>query len=602
MRRWLLPLWTLAMAIAVAAPWLRPGYVLNIDMVFTPHQALIPWMFGLDGGLPRAVPEDAIVGALAGPLPGQVLQKVVLLATLWLAGLGAARLMREAPLSARLIAASIYQWSPWLAERLVIGHWALSLAYAAAPWLVDSVLRLARARTRQGTVGGAGRVLLWAALASWVPTGGVIALVLATGVFLRSQTAQTARSEPTRPADEGTTAGPRLWVRLSVYCGVLALSLPWIVPSLLHRVSGAADPLGVEAFRLRPDGPWGSVLTALSLGGVWNGDAVPFSRAFGLGVALSVVLLLAGIFGLRRMAEIFGRGFAIWLTVLAALSILVALGSGTSLGTRALIAIPGAGILRDAQKPLVLLAIWFAVAAPLGLLRWIATISQPAGRRALVVLCALAPLLAMPDFAWGVAGRLSPVSYPQSWTELRSKLGEHSGAVASLPWSTFRRYGWNDQRSVTDPLPRFLAQTVVTDWSLLVYRTATGEYVRVAADDARSNRVSAAIAAGERLDEVLPRLGIDRVVVQTDQPQAPPEADLSGMTELWRGEGLVLLATSRAAEDWRSTVPVAPVAAANLLALLAVAAGALGAAVERRRQRRGNQSDEVTRQLAPPAR
>ena len=86
MRRWLLPLWTLAMAIAVAAPWLRPGYVLNIDMVFTPHQALIPWMFGLDGGF-EAVPEDAIVGALAGPLPGQVLQKVVLLATLWLAGL-----------------------------------------------------------------------------------------------------------------------------------------------------------------------------------------------------------------------------------------------------------------------------------------------------------------------------------------------------------------------------------------------------------------------------------------------------------------------------------------------------------------------------------
>ena len=175
------------------------------------------------------------------------------------------------------------------------------------------------------------------------------------------------------------------------------------------------------------------MLTALSLGGVWNGDAVPFSRAFGLGVALSVVLLLAGIFGLRRMAEIFGRGFAIWLTVLAALSILVALGSGTSLGTRALIAIPGAGILRDAQKPLVLLAIWFAVAAPLGLLGWIATISQPAGRRALVVLCALAPLLAMPDFAWGVAGAALAGVLSAVVDRLRSKLGEHSGRWRPCP-------------------------------------------------------------------------------------------------------------------------------------------------------------------------
>ena len=126
----------------------------------------------------------------------------------------------------------------------------------------------------------------------------------------------------------------------------------------------------------------------------------------------------------------------------------------------------------------------------------------------------------------------------------------------------------------------------------------------MAADDARSNRVSAAIAAGERLDEVLPRLGIDRVVVQTDQPQAPPEADLSGMTELWRGEGLVLLATS----GRRRLALHCPRRAGGRRQPAGAAGGRRGcrtfpwAAVERRRQRRGNQSDEVTRQLAPPAR
>ena len=284
------------MALLVAAPLLRPGYVLNIDMVFTPHQSLLPWMFGLDGGLPRAVPEDPIVGALAGPLPGQLLQKVVLLATLWLAGLGAGRLLRSAPLSAQLIGAGIYQWSPWLAERLVIGHWALSLSYAAVPWLVGAVLGLVRSRNRLQRVSGAGRVLLWAALASWVPTGGVIALVVATGVFLRSEPSpersqELSSEQSSEPSSEQVQAGavaaeatsdggPRWWVRLGVFAGVIALSLPWIVPSLMHQVSGAADPLGVETFRLRPDGPWGPVLTALSLGGVWNGDAVPFSRAF----------------------------------------------------------------------------------------------------------------------------------------------------------------------------------------------------------------------------------------------------------------------------------------------------------------------------------
>ena len=42
--------------------------------------------------LPRSVPQDAVVSLIAGPLPGQLLQKSILLLTFILAGVGAGRL------------------------------------------------------------------------------------------------------------------------------------------------------------------------------------------------------------------------------------------------------------------------------------------------------------------------------------------------------------------------------------------------------------------------------------------------------------------------------------------------------------------------------
>ncbi len=80
--------WSCLLAGLILLPLLAPGYVLNLDMVFVPQQTLLPWNLGIGGGLPRSVPQDALVSILAGPVPGQVLQKAILVATLVLAGTG----------------------------------------------------------------------------------------------------------------------------------------------------------------------------------------------------------------------------------------------------------------------------------------------------------------------------------------------------------------------------------------------------------------------------------------------------------------------------------------------------------------------------------
>ena len=270
-RGWIVPGWVVVMATLILAPLLAPGYVLNLDMVFVPQQTLLPWMLGLEGGLPRAVPQDLIVSVFAGPVPGQLLQKAVLVAVVVLAGLGAARVLRRFGVGVQLVAASVYVWNAYLAERLVMGNWSLLLAYASAPWILLAVIRVRTGVARPATL--TGRKYLWGwpalwgwtALASWVPSGGLLALTLSVGLLVPG-----ARSS---------------WrVRLGGLAGVVAINLPWVVPALLHRSSGAANAAGVDSFALREDGPWGAILTALSLGGTWNSDAVPLSRRLGLGL------------------------------------------------------------------------------------------------------------------------------------------------------------------------------------------------------------------------------------------------------------------------------------------------------------------------------
>ena len=129
-----------AVTAVVLAPLALPGYVLRYDMVFVPRQALSWDVIAPASALPRAVPQDAVVALLTQLVPGWLLQRLVLVAILWLAALGAARLVPTDRLAVRVVAAFGYAWTPYLAERLLIGQWGLLLAYAMLPWLVAAAL------------------------------------------------------------------------------------------------------------------------------------------------------------------------------------------------------------------------------------------------------------------------------------------------------------------------------------------------------------------------------------------------------------------------------------------------------------------------------
>ena len=548
------------LAMVVLGPALGPGYALVGDQVFVPDQVLLPWMVGLGGGLPRAVPQDTVLAVLTGPVPGWVWQSLALLAALVLLGTGTARLARPAGRRAALVAATVGVWSPFVAERLLIGHWSLLLAVGALPW----ALHHARA-ARDGVPGARARWLLVLALASLTVTGGLLVLVVSGAVLLwRGGASYGGRS---------LTAG----------CGV-ALQLPWLVPALLHPGSA---PGGADVFALRPEGPWGALVTALGTGGLWNAAAVPASRGTVLAPLLTLVLLGLAAFGRRRAAVVLGRPVTVVLVVASVTGLAVALlGVWWPAATDAVVGhLPGGGLLRDGQKWLAPWLVLLSVAAGCGAAR-IGSATAARARdglagSAVLVAALLLPLACLPDLAWGALGRLATVDYPADWEQVRTALAADPapGDVVALPWSTFRAFAWNDGRTVLDPAPRFLTRTVVTDQDLVVDRHGT--LVVVPGDDPRAARVGAALRSGHDVAAVLQREGIGWAVVEgAGDAGLPPGAQpVAGGADL----RLYRLA---APDPVPQPTGAGAVLAGNLAALLVVLAAAVVVARDTVRSRR----------------
>ncbi|MFD5092400.1 hypothetical protein ACFWMR_17490 [Amycolatopsis thailandensis] len=527
------------LALLVFLPVLERGFVLSYDMVFAQRQSLVPDAVGLGSALPRSVPADAVIALATAVVPGDIVQKIVLFLSLFGAAYGAARLVPTEQLGTRVVAATGYAWTAYFAERLFIGHWPLLLTYACLPWIVRAALSLRRSEPR-----ALARLVLACAPAVLTPPGGVLAAL--TAIVL---------------------AGPR---KLGHTVGLaVVLNLPWLVPTLLHDGGTLSDPAGVAAFSARAES-WGpAILSVLGLGGIWNGDVVPGSRGAPMAPVLILVTVAVALAGLRPLARRWGTPPARALLSLGVLGVVLAalatLPFGEPVLSWAMDHVPGAGLLRDAQKWVA----WWALPVALGFALAVEAAAvrsrTGAARGALFVAAALFPLLTMPDLAWGGWGKLEAVRYPDDWNAVHRVLAEDDrpGDVVALPLSTFRRFAWNDHRTQLDPAPRALPETVLTDDTL----RAGGEVID--GEDSRMDRVRAA-----KSPEDLAGAGIGWILVEHGTPGRVDPRLLTGAVRVWSGEWLTLYRTPGAPVVTVTRSPL-PVVLANGVALLSIVAALL---------------------------
>ncbi|WP_063063789.1 hypothetical protein [Nocardia violaceofusca] len=393
--------YSLALALIVVGPLSGPGYLLLRDGVSTPRSYATDAALGLGDAAPRAVPQDGLLAALSVVVDGGIVVKAILVLALAAAGWGAARLahsLLRVSLAPQLVAATVAIWNPYVAERLLQGHWSLLAGYAALPWTVVLGQRLRsgagqahpatrtshgdtasgpddagsttagadadrgpRTDTSEQAFGGRARPGWVRTAVPWAMLGGVLAAagLTPTGSLLAGLLAIL-------------TVGRRNVV------GAVALWLvsagPWLVATALSG-SGAepSDPAGVAAFAARAEPGLGTLGSLAGLGGIWNGAAVPGSRTTLFAVLSTLVLLAIVLSGVRAVAAPGERSTRYprrMLLVLAAICILLpalgATGWGLSIGESLIERIPGAGLLRDTQKYVALAMPAYALCAAAG--------------------------------------------------------------------------------------------------------------------------------------------------------------------------------------------------------------------------------------------
>ncbi|WP_407671627.1 hypothetical protein [Nocardia aurantiaca] len=554
-------------AVIVLGPLLGPGYLLLRDAVSTPRSYLTDSALGLGDAAPRAVPQDALIAVASVVVDGGLFVKVILLAALWLAGWGAAVLVRDlldVSLGPQLVAATVAIWNPYVAERLLQGHWSLLTGYAALPWIAVLATRLrihigtghrrravtgADATARPATTSPPGSLGGWAGLAGCfaaaglTPTGSLLAGVMAVLLVGR-------RNLP---------AAAALW---------LLSAAPWLTATALSGAGAEpSDPAGIAAFAARAE-PWLGTLGSLAgLGGIWNGTAVPGSRTTFLALAGTVLLLVLVATGIRTVlgagaaAEScsgaathardrrdarpddtsgadnapdgesdrdpgHGQGRVVRrrLVALAAAAIVLpalgATGWGLSVGEFLVTRVPGAGLFRDTQKYVALAVPAYALCAAAGCRtvgRRISTmvdgasVESPRARTGATAVLFLAVLfLTLPDMAWGVGGALRPVHYPAGWQRVAATV-DAPGDVAVLPAGMFRRFRYSGSAPVLDPAPRMLRRDVLQTGELPVRGGV------VAGEGERARKVEKLLLRGGSANE-LAELGVGWVLVEDGTP------------------------------------------------------------------------------------
>jgi hypothetical protein len=562
---------SLGLGAVVVVPLLTPGFVLAYDMAFVPSPRLSRELLGLGGSLPRAVPAGLLVALLSRALTGQVLQKLVLVGIFAGAAYGASRLTPATRPPGRIAAGVLYAWNPFTYERLLLGHWALLLGYAALPWVVGAAIAF-----RRGEPGAVWRVTLGlGASAAASPYTGVIAAGVALAV---------AAWPPVEPgsARRRSAMGPAVLLAVAI-----AVNLPWLVPAATHPGLPRAPAEAESLFRARSDSPLGTAGSLLSLGGLWRTDLAPPGRGTVAWVPAFLVIAWVAVQGWRRMRQRWPEGARRGLLAISALGLVLALGlsvPGLRVVEEWLIrAVPGGGILRDSQKFVIPLALLEAVGFGMGVDAVLERISRrdPIGRWAAALLPFL-PVALAPTLAWGAFGTLTPARYPPSWARAERMMAADPdpGAVLVLPWHQHLPFAWNHGRTVYQPADLYFSRRTVVSSSLEVAQRAPGGAVvvrRLPEEDPWSRRAASVATGSGPLGPTLSGLGVRWVLLFKEADWRPQVPRTVGLTRVIDSPDLAMYRASPPGPPPRfGSAPAGPVIAGDAvaLALLTVAAAA----------------------------
>ena len=512
----------LALGLLVVAPWIGSGYLLLLDWVSGPEQALTPGVYGLSGSALDAMPFRLGTQALREVVGPAATAWLLILAFFPLAAAGAAAAAGGGRWRA-WPAALVMVCNPFVIDRIRAGHVAVLLGMAVLPWLFAAALHARRLRKPFAV-----RPALWYALAisisphmAWI--GGV--LLLAVALLPRP-----TRVDLIRTVQVVVTAA-------LVYGYALVL---YATGTRTLRVTQAdLDAYATDA------GPGGWLVTVLSLRGFWRSFDQSIESGLGLlpGALLLVGVLLVVVLGFRaRWGDENDR--LVPLAVLTCVGLLLGAGvSGPLAGLYRLAfdVLPLFEAMREQQKWLALVVLGYAVGFGCGV-EWLAR--RP--RRLAAVAAGALPLLLAPWLVWGLGGSIQASQYPEGWSQAAAVMGPGQGSVLFLPWHAYQPFAFTDGRTVATPASAFFARpTLVSDAVELPGLRSDSTSLRSAYVDQIVGE-----AGADALGPLLAPLGVDYVAVA--EGVGPPEetdwvAGQPGIEQVMTSPSMTLYRVTRSA-------------------------------------------------------
>lgn len=430
LRSFLRSYWPYLLAtLAVFVPLLGPGYILTMDMVFVPHPPI-------PDEVNASYPFYFLLHFISYILPGDVLQKIVLMTILFLAGVGMHRLLKSL-LPSRLawpaaVAASLfYMLGAFVYERLMMGQFAVVAGYSLLPFFIVAL----REFLDKPTWPRLWKLVLVVMLVSVMSIHTLLPLAVIGVIFVVAEWRQMRK----------------FGVKLAAGMGVtIIISTYWLVPTLAGSNTTSAALAGDSSGAFQTQG---GLFSILRLQGFWAENRSLFDMPQqltplpGVWQTLVWMAVVTGFVLLwrrhRKLAVIYGS-----MIVIGCLVALIGLGA----------------IYRDPHKIVVLVAIGFSVFAAAGTDAWCRYWMKKGGIRRYVgsaTACGVVLLLCLGMF-WGFFGQLKARDYPPEWYALNTELRRLPDDRASVfvPWHLYQTYSFSP-RIVANPASTFFDHDVI---------------------------------------------------------------------------------------------------------------------------------------------
>lgn len=465
-KNWLPYLVYALLSFAILGPLLRIGYILSLDMVFTPHLSFTNNLYGLSENLwtVTTTPLFLLMQGASQIIPGWLVQKFILFLIFFLAGLGMHRLFPIKGIGA-YFAGIFYMINPFTYTRLIAGQWGVLAAYALIPFAVRAFISL----VEDGSLRKAIKVAILTTLVGIFAIHGLFFIFLAYFIIfvvklLRERKQRSVMS------------------RVGKYVGIsalmfLGLNMYWLVPTFTATET-ALEQMGQQdilVFAPQATSSLGVTFDVASMHGFWRGGYLHIKDFVAYWWIFPIFIIFLTIYGFISRFKDKDTGWLVKsLTIIGVASFVLALGAGSKftspIFTWLFYHFPFFKGLRDSQKFVGLLCLCYAYLGGLGLNSLFHTMKAQRkeilriGAWTLIFFALITPLYySFPIF--GTHGQLKTTDYPQEWYEVNHHLNEDKEDfnILFLPWHLYIDYSWlpNEDQRLACPASHFFDKPVI---------------------------------------------------------------------------------------------------------------------------------------------